>query len=290
MKRVIYILGTSFSGSTLLNHLLDQQPGIRGLSEAHNWFRDSQAYCPKCKGRAMDCPNYQKFAGKGDFWNLQFAEYPDSHTLVASTKYPEASWGIVPKPDATVTCGVIILSKTPHSFAWSALRHNPENNPLRAMRSWYHTHKNILWSLDDAATGQRTTPWSATYTPPPISPRDVAVVTYQALATQPHETVEAICTHFGLKYTRPASLFTPSDTCMLGGNNALYAQAVADDAFFAQDSQYLDGKYRGKKGLVFLDEQWRGNRTFTAECQAAYNDPQLRKLLAVCEKIGYESV
>lgn len=295
MKKIVRILGTAFSGSTLLNHLLDAQPGVRGISEAYHWFNPkTDAYCPKCEGPLKGC-HMDKYRDDQDFWKHMFEEvYPKDEVICDTSKHPGILWRHIPMVPEEYLCQVIILSKNPHEFAWSYLGHSPGDEVGKAMLLWLGCYdlglKFINAGLDH--TRHREDHWRV----PRLSARDICKVSYRELALDHVGTVRRICEQLRLPFDEEATKnpwAVPTDTCMVGGNNAVYAQRVNSQEFFNCEGKhlgYLDDKYKNKQGVVFLDEQWRSDGRFKKLCREYY---QIRNVLyepmdAVAKNIGYD--
>lgn len=284
-KQIIYVLCAAYSGSTLLNHMLDVQPGCRGLSECEEWFLpNTAAHCPRCKGSVQKCANWQRFAGRPDFWQQQFDYYPSSHTFVECSKHPDRIIRL-PLPPAGTMCRAVILMKLPHEFVWSAMRHDKVDVKL-CFRRWFFVYEHILKFLAKATSGQTTE------NVPIIANRDVLRFAYRDLATKPAQVIHAICSRWNIEFNMERALAPwdyPSDTCMIGGNNAVYAQRVSNQQFFSESNAgYLDGKYVGQAHRIFLDDQWRKSNEFIKACRVCYQDTAVRlRIDTVSKALGY---
>jgi hypothetical protein len=294
MKRVVRIMGTAYSGSTLLNHLLDVQPGVRGISEAYHWFNpQSVAYCPKCEGPLKQCEMY-KYKDDQQIWKHLFEEqYPDDDVIVDTSKHPGLLWRRIPAVPDEYRCQVIVLSKMPHEFSYSYIKHNPDDEVGRAMLLWLGCYDAGLKFLE--AGLDHTRKHAAHYNVPKLSARDICKVSYRELALDHVGTVRRICDQLDLPFDEEATKNpwdVPTDTCMVGGNNAVYAQRTKNEEFFRAEGAhmgYLDDKYRGKQGVVFLDEQWRKDGRYRKICNDYYT---IRNVFydpfdAVAKGIGY---
>lgn len=272
-KRVIRVLGTAFSGSTLLNRLMNVQAGVRGLSEAWHWFNpDTDAYCPNCKGPMTTC-HMAEYRNKQDFWQRMFDKYPDTYALVDTSKHPSLIWGKMPPVPAEYRQQIILLTKSPHEFAWSYVKHKPQANVAEAFRTWIEVHQCILRYVFVAIGKNENVQLKHHVTP--IAKEDVVSVRYKDLTQDTYQAVSNILIKLGMIYdfdTEIDKWCEPSDTCMLGGNNAIYAQGVAETKFFASESTYLGGKYADKKGVIFYDDQWKTDLRFVEDCIRLYRD------------------
>jgi hypothetical protein len=101
--KLVYILGTSFSGSTLLSFLLDDIPNVVSVGEAEgnpSIFNLSESTMCSCGDTIGACPFwvsvYQKMSSYGidfnpDNWNMQFS-VPTSHMLKRLLFLPLHNW------------------------------------------------------------------------------------------------------------------------------------------------------------------------------------------------------
>ncbi len=279
-KRVVYILGTSFSGSSLLNCLLDSQPGIRGLGEAVHFLKDeTTAWCAACRSSVADCTT-SHLIDRERFYECLFDRYPDADLLVNSSKTWKLCFWQSPPPPRSIGVKIIVLSKTPHEFAHSYATHY-ECDYEKAFKIWIEFYSDIYARLAEACLfGQRVVdrqqPW------PVVSSEDVLVLTYRQIAGQVTSTMRRTCEFLGRRFVHDglASVWD-SDTCTIGGNMAIFAQRVRDENFFGHNTDYLDGKYAGREQQIFVDRAWRQSRNLIETCERLYRAqrPSVRKLI-----------
>lgn len=269
MKRMVaYILGTAYSGSSLLNLLLDSYRGVRGLGEAVNLLNlQTKAHCGRCRLPAPRCPLYAAVRRDGLYQSL-FDFYGDCDVLVDSSK-------------AVATClrmhaferqfdhRILLLSKSPHEFAYSYRGHHPETTPAAAFRIYIDFYRGQLVQLE------RET-W--------LKPWDCLSVCYRELATRTERKLAQISDFLGLShYVRNARF--ASDSHIIGGNWMVAAQTEANGDRFSQVSGYLRGKYAGKYRTVFCDQQWQTDPVFAAQCVPAY-EAAATELGPLLERLG----
>jgi hypothetical protein len=260
MNRVlIYILGTSFSGSSLLNSLFDAQPHTRGLGEAiHLLRKPTNAWCSRCQCAVEAC-RLQHAIDPGRFYESIADFYPDAKVFVNSSKSWKFCFEQMPPPPGDYCVRLVLLSKSLEEFAHSYVRHNA-CTAERAFEVWVRYHQNLLGHLDDQ---RNRTADSAASGPLArcLAEGDVRFLTYRELASETDSVMRSICGGFGVPFSDAyRSQLWESDTCTIGGNNAVYAQRSANATFFEADNAYLDGKYSGQQGRVFLDQQWMRDR------------------------------
>jgi hypothetical protein len=194
--------------------------------------------------------------GDDNFWADAFACYPETEVLVDASKHPSLMVDYMPPVPAEYPTSHFVLSKLPHEFAWSYTRHSLTEVGLAFVR-WVEVYKCIR----DFAC-ERLDP--------------IVTLNYVELASKPGETIRKLCEHLSVTFDEVACADPwgrEITTCMLGGNNAVYAQVDKGSNLF-DDPTYLSGKYLGKRGQVFLDEQWKTDLVFVAKCLDYYRSPQ----------------
>lgn len=288
-----------------MSALFNVQPHTRGLNETYHWFNPTtEAFCPKCQGALTECEMY-RFKGDQQFWENMFAHYAEeqydteTHVLVDASKNVGSMFNQMPPVPDEYRHQVIILSKNPHEFAWSYQKHHENEEVGYCMLSWAEIYSTVVRFMDAASQWCREDivmpKWVKNV--PIIHSNDIAVVTYRDLASNPVETMRKLCAKLEVPFDedRTADPWAETtDTCMVGGNNSIYAQHARADHFFncTHDySMYLGEKYKGKKGQVFLDEQWRRDIRFRQTCSAYYTRQKGGKFVEqindVAKRIGY---
>ena len=290
-RQVVYGLAAAWSGSSLLNALLATQPGVVALGEVGHvrHLEQTDAWCSRCQRPVQRC-RLARVADPRRFFASIFDEYPGAQVLVDFSKHWSAALrGYVPEPQHRVK--VLLLSKTPHEFAHSSLGHRPERGVGEAFRDWFELYEFLLRRLDQfcAYTHHR----SGRCAGPSVRPQDVLGVTYRQVVTEPAGTVMRICRFFDTPFDgRALADWTRPRNCMIGGNQAVYAQMAGNRAFFAGSSPYLQGKYAGRYGQIFVDDRWRGEAAFVRQCRAVYQACRQRteRLLPLLGQVGWDEL
>ena len=103
-----------------------------------------------------------------------------------------------------------------------------------------------------------------------------------------------VCDSLSIPYdpqTMEAPFDVPTDTCMVGGNKAIYAQRVKNSVFFdcqAEFQLYLNEKYLRKQGVIFLDEMWRHDARFKKIIREYYASRDIKRPVdKIAKHIGY---
>lgn len=289
-RKVAWIIGTSFCGSSLLNLLLDSQPTIRGLGEGTQvYFRNPDPAarlqrlaggpCARCKSTVAQCELYRQYQDQ-PFYQFNFDHY-GCRVLVDSSKAPRM---LRTKPfEPSFRYFAIVLSKTPHEAAYSWRQH-----------ARWDTWSRGAAELASVEAGFQEYLWRyGTYLEQVGSPPVFGLVhvRYADVACAPGDTIRRLCEFLDEPFcaARLAGDWRATDTHVLGGNPAIVAQISGDDglAFVIPPSLYLDGKYADKAGKIFYDQAWRRDAEFLEACRREYRrrEPQLRQLLP---RLGYE--
>lgn len=249
--RFLQIHSHGYSGTSLLNLLLDAVNGVRGLGELYRAV-------PTEYGRIIDgehdmrfpcyqCGNSCRFynnAPTAEIYAWVINQLPDTDILVDSSKltewYTETSGPYVER---------VILAKYPHEFVYSCIGHHAGD--LAATFSiWFDKYQKML----------------------PVTPEEV-VIMYRDLATDPWESCQRI-----LKENRPhRSNWWDTDTHILGGNTSCVAQHDLKKSpdFFNREKYpakiVRKNKYKGNYHNIFLDEIWRDDQDFCKDAIKIYN-------------------
>tara|TARA_R110002111_G_C6005195_1_gene373766 strand:+ start:9090 stop:9938 length:849 start_codon:yes stop_codon:yes gene_type:complete len=249
--RFLQIHGLGYSGTSLMNLLLDAVDGVRGLGEVYRAV-------PTDYGRIIDgehnmrfpcyqCGNSCRFydnAPTDALYEWVINKLPDTDILVDSSKitqwYAERSGPHVER---------VILAKYPHEFGYSCIGHHG-SDLATTFSSWFGQYQKIL----------------------PLTSEEV-VVTYREMVTDPWGTCARI-----IQESRPhRSDWWDTDFHILGGNQSCRAQHDIKKLpdFFSRE-QYpaaivRKNKYKGNHHKIFLDEIWRNDNFFCKDAIEYYN-------------------
>lgn len=275
MMEIVWIVGSAYCGSSLLNLMLDHLPEAYGLGEASYLWRDrsQDIFCTGCRAPIGSwCPQYAGLAPER-FYAGCF-ERTDASVLVDSSKSIEA---FIAKPREPFRTRVIVLSKAPHEAAWSMREHGRFDWWNRNPR-----HESIADCLQD---------WAAEYAAAlsrietSFAAEDVLTVTYRELSQSPQVTIDRIADWLSItRATLPqGEAFWRSDSHILGGNPAISSALAGDAAIGCPRAAYLGGKYLNRWPGVRYDDTWTTDRAFVAECQRRWD-----VVADVCSKLGHD--
>ena len=278
--KVLYISSLAFSGSSVLNLLLDTQPTMRGVGEGAQVFskRSSGGPCAQCKSTVADCALYGQWSGE-PFYRFNFQHYA-CRVLVDASKSP-AHLSDKPLED-DYAHHVLMLSKLPHEAAYSMLKHaqydhwsdDRNRTPRKCFETYIAIYTNYLRRFRQMHLPIRN-------------------VHYRELVTARRKVIGDICHWIDEPFDdeRLTGAWWETDTHVLGGNPAVIAQVSGDDAlaFTVDPAVYLDGKYKDKRGQLFVDRSWRGDKAFIAHCEKQYKSHEV-ELDNVLAQLGYPPI
>ena len=236
---VYQLYGLGYSGSSLLNLLLDALEGFRGLGEIQRVFHcDPVRPCVLCSPRlctAYEAARHDRFYG--DCAGL----YAGVRALVDSSKEP-AFYGPRREAEPDLLYRKLLLYKTPHAYLYSWTGHMPPAAcPDQAWRLWADFYSNHTRHCD-------------------------LLVWYRGLVRDPHGELRRI-TGGEPRFRRQA--WWDTDTHIIGGNTAVMSQGnphvAKDEKMFEaarQASSGRENKYRDRRHQIFVDEQWRDDEPF----------------------------
>lgn len=255
-KTVCWILGTAYSGSSLLNLLLDGQPGVRGMGEAFHFISGKERpWCTVCQTSVLEC-SLKKYVDEDEFYQSIFRFYTDCNILVDSSKWWKfcaIDHGIEPG----ICYKAVFISKTPHEFAYSLIHHNAQADARHAFLEWIQCYRSHLRVANKALQ---------------LAEGDVVSIPYQEMSDSPIDTVQNLCEFLNVPFDlRRAEEWWKTDSHIIGGNNAVHAQVTGEE-WFDESKDYLQGKYSGKFRKIFRDDHWRKDIAFRSECSRLYNE------------------
>jgi hypothetical protein len=275
MKKIVFVAGTAFCGSSLLNILLDtQNPAIRGLGERSQTDGEAGGPCILCNKYISECQLYSQWTGRR-FYEFNFNHY-DCSTLVDSSKRTNILLRAMAE-EPHFQYFVLHMSKTPHAAAFSVLKHwqydywdvpldKSKRDMTAAMDVWLGTNRLYL---EEVRRGMVEA---------------VKHVHYDDLALNSAAVIENICQWLGEPFS-PTQLrqWRSPTTHILGGNPAILMQVLGQDVL---PDNYLGGKYAERTGKIFVDEAWQHDKAFLTNCVRAYRR-MAKRLDPVLSALGY---
>jgi hypothetical protein len=263
-QTVALIVGTYYSGSSLLNLLLDSQPGIRGLGEAVNLVvGKGEAPCSRCAKPIRECPVHSHVE-RHRFYGSLFDYYGDCEVLVDSSKSVQTFLNAHPL-EQELNYRILLLSKSPQEFVWSCIHHQD----WQTIESAFRFYLDFYAKQVELLIGQS---W--------FRPWHCLQLTYRQLTTQTEATLQKVV-DFLRGDSRLAETTWQTDTHIVGGNWMVAAQLRSREGPFDGSTWYLQGKYVGKYHTIFYDEQWQTDPEFVVTCLELYErwQPEIEQML-----------
>jgi hypothetical protein len=275
MKTVVQILSAAFSGSTLLDAMLDSQPGVIGLGEV------AQLWESKPEGiRRGPCHLCLEDAGKCSFWkgwhsavnpfDYAFQRCPEATVAVDSSKQPVRFTQV---PEEYLVRKVILV-KTPHEWAASVRAHHREKGREAASfeECFYHW-KNLQAEIVKYCDGQGF------------------LIRYTDLTRRPAEVLADLCLWAGIVFD-PAPLadrsFWQRKSHALGGNPAVIDQVNERGSEMTSGrGGWLGGKYlpSDRWRTIHYDDAWSRDLELRQECERLYREGD-RRLDGLLARLG----
>jgi hypothetical protein len=258
MGKVIQICCIGYSGSSMMNLLMDCFEGVQGVGEIYRVFNPnglSEIYQspefapPQCYQCGGECTQYDGMtqANAYDEW---FERNPDTDILVDSSK-------IIEWYQHHEIAQRVILYKMPHEQAHSAMRHHPDRDISQSYRIWLRKHHKMNFQESDI------------------------FVSYRDLIKDPW----GVCSRILGGNREHREDWWNTTTHVIGGNTACVAQFDATrimdkdrgETIFECDTygaHYVKNKYKGQQHKLFLDDIWRKDPEF---CRQTLNYYRLHR-------------
>lgn len=264
-RTVLHIVGPAWSGSSLLNALLNTQPSIAGLGEAHH-FRDPDrgvAWCSRCRRPVTRATCH--LAARIDparLYGSIFDALPAKNVLVDASKALHLGVQVADDgEDRTLfQQKAILLTKHPGQWVPSAMRHE-HYSVEAAFEMWMYVVGNSLSQLIEHVRL------------PFLS------LCYDDLVADPAGAVESICRFLKVAYDpHRVPLWYQTETCIAGGNMAVYLQ-------FADQTRLQAGEagdwYRDLTRMIRRDDRWLADHALRSQCLAMWqrHEPRLTELM-----------
>lgn len=261
MPTALYVLGTSYCGSSVVNALLGAHPQIAAMGELLHLANGSETQpCSRCRTSVSHCRTYKHIRQHApaelyqELWQL----WGKPVVIVNTSKWWDACFRLMPLPPPDWRIRVMVLSRPMHEFAFSFMQHG-DGTFLCGCETWMTFYEFILQQLDrveDALTRvfERV-----------ISPDDVIMVPYaRAVTTGMLSLYTRSKGKLGLGLRDVDLLKSPwwePRCCSFGGNAAMHAQ-------YTDDAKYFEGseKYHDKQRTLFVDAAWEQQPWIIEQC------------------------
>lgn len=274
---IVEILSAAYSGSTLLDAMLDSQEGIHGMGEcAQCWEKKVTNPATGNPGLRGPCHLCGCVAEQCSFWKGYFSAH--SVGMSASAWAWQELGGIIVDASkaphrlasAFVSAVQILIAKAPHEWAHSVLSHHPGRTMESAWEDWERLHAGFLKYIDDSSG--------------PL------ILTYRELATAPAETLKAVCSWLNVQCD-PAPVedgrMWNRKSHALGGNPAVIDQLSQTEKQTGGRAEWLGGKYAGDRWrAIRYDDAWQVDDSFRGQCARLYRAASL-PMRAQLARLGF---
>ena len=258
-RRLLGIVGPSYSGSTLLGLILGGLPGVAFIGESH-WIKDGDKRCQEC-GSTL-CPVFSgailqqlKTAPEAEWWQI-IHEAAGCEILVSSDKAPENFQRFGKRPDV-----VLQPWKDPRAHVWSYAVQNREafGRPL----TQDEITDGIAWWLK--YTGERLAWWQSQGIPG-------VTVNLEELSTNPPGELEKLCHRLDLEFSPAALNYWDFSHHYIGGN------------YSAKRRNWQDGNHYFNRAIR-PDLRWKDWPT-EEQAERIISDPQVVALTTKLKELG----
>lgn len=270
MKTILHVLSMAFSGSTLLDALMDSQPGVASLGEVAQLWEDKlpgirRGPCHLCGTDARECSFWCDLGAENPY--AYAAEKTGADVLVDTSKNP-ARLTLRPAGFAVKS---VVLVKAPHEWTASVRAHDvmkgrPPTPVLDCFIHWENLAGELLHHVRD--TGG-------------------FLIRYADLCWRTEQVLADLCLFAGVQFDpspHRALTFWQRRSHALGGNSAVIDQEHNRQVEMDRPrAEWLGGKYlpdtRWRK--IRYDDAWHADGVLRRACRHHYlaATPRLRSFL-----------
>lgn len=250
----LHIVGSAYSGSTLLGNILNSHTQMNTVGEIHllSTWKDYQFggikrdNCTLCSVKHQFCPRWTPEL----FQQLERGGFPQlyntlrSHfggdVIVDTSKYFQWIKHLEAKGTDLTDSRFVVLSRTPFSFVTS-VRRRDNIDAYRSARDWVATYGSTLATL-----AQKNYLYQ--------------IVRYEELMLKPRETLQSICSFLGLTFEEQMLSFWETPVHQIAGNAGAYVWyegAGNIPCANAKDQQVAESYGARKFNSGWCDEKWR---------------------------------
>ncbi|RPI34544.1 MAG: hypothetical protein EHM70_02545 [Chloroflexota bacterium] len=217
MATVVYVGGTSRSGSTMLHLILGNAANAFACGEAVSWFRPEKTHHFRfdCACGQSDCPVWSglKEVPEAQFYAAAFKKLP-IHYLVDSSK--DISW-LLDARRWTGACGIrninVFIWKDPVDLAYSF---------------WKREYKKTAWRAHFVKYFRRVQEAGL----------PILAVNYNELARAPQQKIAEICAAIDMPYFAGKERFWEKEQHHLFGSFGVRKQVQIGDSFIQPDKAF----------------------------------------------------
>ena len=247
MKKVIFIAGTSYSGSSMLDMMLGSSDSSFSAGEVRALFHPSKKHqiLPPCGCGDIQCDIWKKIKkdGADRLYAKIFDMFENVDTIIDSSK--NYFWIAKQRKmlkDQKIMSAILLIWKYPEEFALSRLKRRQFENWEKA---WLEYHK-MFFSI--------------------YKNSNIRAICYRDLVKEPGFKLEQICKNYGIGFSPKMTFFWEKKHHMLFGNtlakyhmyekeNERFTQSVnnlkMNEIHFENDKRRLDTRHRS---IYYQDE------------------------------------
>ena len=260
MKKVIFIGGSSYSGSTMLDMMLANSPEGFSVGEVHALFHPFRPhhFNPECGCANTDCDFWFQVreAGEKNLYKTIFSLLPKISFIVDSSKDP---WWIKKQSQILQAQGIeirhLLIWKEPAAFAHSMLKRQRKG----WMKSWKNYYQ-LYFSL--------------------IS--DYSSVAYSELVQNPDEILHKLCNQISIPYHQNQKKFWQKQHHTLFGNDSakIHLQGETSPPSPTSDDTSIRERNEHKYRSIYHDISYLESLPSMVR-RAIESDPDLEKIISV---------
>ena len=272
LKKVIFVAGSSYSGSTILNLILGNDKRRNALGEIRALFCPKKAHHHKKIAELRKDPKWERILDGGlkDLYGNLFIEYPEIDVWIDSSKDPIwISEQIKNLKKSNISSNVVLIYKTPIEFAQSALKRNQQQWELK----WLNYHLSFFDLI-----------------------KDYCQISYENFVNNTQASLNELFNDLELNYTEESKDFwLKKDNFNFFGNNHTNYQAKESNDEIGDriiDDNYKKD-YRKIKSSTSLESATKQNVLQKIEedknfliLENKLNDPQLKINLGLTDKVN----
>ncbi len=216
-KKVIFVGGSSYSGSTMLDMMLANSTDGFSVGEVHALFRPYRPhhFQPLCGCGNSDCNIWTKIRNNGEvnLYSSIFNEYPDTQYIVDSSKNPFwINQQMINLSQQGIEAHHLLIWKNPVDFSASMVKRNRKG----AIKAWISYHRLYLTLINNFTS-----------------------ISYPDLAQNPSTSLELLCNTIGITYrSGMEDYWNKQHHTLFGNDTAKIHLSNTTDNFKIEDTKH----------------------------------------------------
>ena len=236
-KKIIFVGGSAFSGSTMLDMMLSNHPKGFSVGEVTALFRPHRPhhFQPPCGCGSPDCDLWPRVldAGEDHLYQTVFAQFPSVDFIVDSSKHP---FWIEKQARIAVSQGYevhhLLIWKAPAAFAHS-MQKRDKGRWRKHWKSYYQQYLAVN--------------------------ENVTTVSYAELAANPAHQLSDICSEIGIDYVAEQESFWNKQHHTLFGNDSakIHLFQTSSSQFAEHGDKLSDQTAKSEHRNIYHDESYQ---------------------------------